>query len=387
VTQRNPRVLVAHPYPDLYGADLMLLRSLEALQASGSDVLLVVPEQGPLLDHVQERGIPFCVTAVPVLRKALLSPSGVLTLTRKAFGDLRRLRGLIRDFAPDVVYVNTLTLPHWLLAARLERVPSVCHVRELESQTSHLVATGLTAPLLLAGTVVANSEATRSFLLGSHPRLAARTRVVYNGYCFPEPSDANSRQSRGAGRTRRRLTVVGRLSPRKGQDVAVQALGILVAEGHDVELELVGSVFRGYEWFERQLSDLARDLGVADRLVLQGFQPDVWPYLAGADVVAVPSRLEPFGSVAAEALAAGRPVVVSAVGGLPEIVSHDETGLVVPPDDAQALAGAVGRLLTDDAAAAVLAESGFDDVRRRFPLERYERELVQTLRSAAGVRA
>jgi len=377
------RVLVAHPFPDLYGADLMLLRSVQALRAAGAEVLLVVPEHGPLLARMDLSHVEWRVVRAPVLRKSLMSARGLLGMGLRLVPDLTRLWCLLREWAPDVIYVNTLTLPHWIAAAWLSNVPSVCHVRELESKTARVIARALTAPLLLTGTIVANSHATRSFLLDLHPRLARRTSVIYNGLSFPEPA-----QWVAPTRERRRLTVVGRLSPRKGQDTALRAMAELVRRGHDVELELVGSVYPGYEWFEQSLRDLADELKVADRLMLRDFHAHVWPFYAGADVVAVPSRLEPFGSVAVEAMAAGRPVVVTNVGGLPEIVTDGETGLVVRPDDPPALADAVARLLEDPEAAREVASRASSTARARFTLERYERELTAALvKAAASVRA
>ncbi|RJK98380.1 glycosyltransferase family 1 protein [Vallicoccus soli] len=360
----------------------MLLRSLRGLVEAGVEVLLVVPEPGPLLERVAAQGVEHRVLPFPVLRKALLSPRGLAGLVLGAPAEHRRLRAVLREQRPDVVYVNTLTLPHWLAAARAQGVPAVCHVRELESASPRAVTRTLTAPLLAAGTVVANSRATAAFLAAQHRRLAARTRVVLNGFDFPPAPEGPRRAAPGA---RRRVVVVGRLSPRKGQDVAVRALAALVGEGHDVELELVGSVFRGYEWYEDSLRALAAELGVADRLLLPGFREDVWPHLLDADVVAVPSRLEPFGSVAVEAMAACRPVVVSGVGGLPEI-AEDGAGVVVPPEDPAALAAALGGLLADRAGADELARRGCRSARARFTLDRYRAELLDVLAAAARTR-
>jgi glycosyltransferase involved in cell wall biosynthesis len=379
MTSTRPQAIVAHPYPDLYGADRMVLRSINALERHGWDVLLVVPETGPLLHHVNEQEVRYRVVDIPVLRKALLSVGGITGLVVRAPSEIGRLRRILRDTSPNVVYVNTLTLPHWLVAARLESVPVVCHVRELESEISDTVATGLTAPLRLAQIVVANSHATRSFLVRHQPCLAERTRVIYNGYPFTDAPVTPAFRPR-----RCRFTVIGRLSPRKGQDLAISALATLVAAGHDIELHLVGDVFRGYDWYKGHLIEQAKKLRVHERVTLHGFQPDVWPHLAAADVVAVPSRLEPFGSVAVEALAARRPVIVSNVGGLPEIVRHERTGLVVPENNATALAAGVARLLNDVGEATRLADEGFRDVRTRFVLDRYERELVSTFRAATA---
>jgi starch synthase len=107
------------------------------------------------------------------------------------------------------------------------------------------------------------------------------------------------------------------------------------------------------------------------------------PAYEEADVVAVPSRFEPLGMVAAEALALGAPVVASRVGGLPDIVEHGVGGLLVPPGDPAALAAALCRLLEDRDLAGALAARGQERVRRDFGeetiLPRYARLYAELL--------
>jgi glycosyltransferase involved in cell wall biosynthesis len=100
------------------------------------------------------------------------------------------------------------------------------------------------------------------------------------------------------------------------------------------------------------------ELGLSDRFRFLGFRPDAPRAVQAFDVVAVPSHVEPFGLAALEAMAAGRPVVASRVGGLPEIVLDGRTGVLVPPRDAAALARGIAGLLDDPALMAAMGEAG-----------------------------
>jgi glycosyltransferase involved in cell wall biosynthesis len=365
-------VLVAHPSPDLYGSDRMLVESVAGLRAAGHDVVVTLPGDGPLIGELAAVGAETAVVPVPVLRKSLLSPLG---LVRFGVGTARALPGmlrLLRRVRPAAVYVNTVTVPLWFAAARLTGRPVLGHVHEAEEAVPRPVRVALALPLLLARTVAVNSRASAA-ALDVVPGLRRRVRLVYNGV----PGPAADLPLRDTPST---LVLVGRLSPRKGTDVAVRALAQLPAS---VRLDLAGSVFPGYEWYEEELRALVASLGLADRVRFLGFVPDVWAAHAAGDVALVPSRVEPFGNTAVEGQLAGRPVVVSATQGLVEIVEAGKTGLVVPPDDPDALAAAVRSLLDDWPAARELAAAGRDEARRRFDPARYRAEIADLVGALA----
>ena len=217
-------VLVAHPSPDLYGSDRVLLGSVSGLTAAGWRVVVTVPGPGPLVPELDRLGAEVRICPTPVLRKAALRPRGLVTLAREvATGTVAGLR-LLRSVRPAVVYVNTLTIPWWFVLARLTGRPAVGHVHVAEDW-SPLLRWALITPLRLARTVIANSRYTRRVLAAQDPRVAARTVVLANP--VPAPRDVGPPPARVEGR----LGYVGRLAPRKGVDVAIRALALLRAGG------------------------------------------------------------------------------------------------------------------------------------------------------------
>jgi len=141
------------------------------------------------------------------------------------------------------------------------------------------------------------------------------------------------------------LVYVGRLAKVKGVDTLMKAF-CLVSEYGEVHLDVFGS---GSE--RENLEKLVRELGVDERVHFHGAIPqdEVYRAFAKADVAVVPSREEPFGLVVIEAMSVGTPVVASRVGGIPEILRDGVDGSLVPPEDPEALAAAIIRLLKDDA--------------------------------------
>jgi glycosyltransferase involved in cell wall biosynthesis len=327
------RVLCCHPSAELYGSDRVFLESVAALAERGPVVVVTVPAPGPLTERAGELGARVICRPAPVLRKAALRPRGLLALLAETVRAVPGMLALLRSVRPDVVYVSTVTVPLWPVLARLTGARVVVHVHEAEDGVPRLVRAALAAPLLAAHRVLVNSDATGRSVRAALPRLAGRIRLLRNGIAGPP-----ERLPRPGPGPVIRVVLVGRLSPRKGTDVAVEALALL---GPGFTLDLYGSVFPGYEWFETRLRARIAELGLTDSVRWHGFQADVWPAYAAADVAVVPSRQEPFGNTAVEARLAGVPVVVTDVQGLPETVAGGRAGFVVPPEDPHALAEAI----------------------------------------------
>ncbi|MQA07261.1 MAG: glycosyltransferase [Pseudonocardiaceae bacterium] len=363
---------MAHPSAELYGSDRVFCESAIALTLAGWRVLVTLPTDGPLVELLERHGVRVIFCPTPVLRKAALRPRGFLRLLGETARSVRPMWRLLRACRPDAVYVNTVTAPLWLLLGRLTRRRVLAHVHEAEDAVPGPVRIALAAPLLAAGMVVVNSEATGEVVRRSIPLLRRRIRLIYNGVPGPDrpPRD------RDRPRDPVRITVVGRLSPRKGTDVAVDAVARLHKAGHAVTLDLVGSVFTGYEWYERQLRERIADAGLNGSVRLRGFDSDVWSAYEHADIAVVPSRFEPFGNTSVEAQLAGVPVIVSAAQGLPETVAHGRAGTIVPVDAPDALAEAITELIDDWPGTLQIAAEAKRAAETRFAPERYRQDIA-----------
>ena len=164
---------------------------------------------------------------------------------------------------------------------------------------------------------------------------------------------AAAREVLGIAADRRIIGSVGNLAPKKDQATLLAAFEVVAADRPDLDLVLVGG-----GPLEGQLRAQAATLAAADRVHFLGQRPDVAQLMPGFDVFALSSRYEGLGLVLIEAMAAGIPVVATAVDGIPEVVRDGDDGLLVEPGDPAALAGGIARLLDDAPLAARLAEAG-----------------------------
>ena len=150
------RILVAHPAADLYGSDLQLVEAVRALRAAGAAVRVVLPETGPLHERLRRAGAGTRVLPFPVLRASALSGRGIVPFAAGLGPAVAGAVRLLRRARPDVLVVNTLTLPWWVAAGRLAGADVVVYCHEAEAQRPRPVQTALAAPLLGARAVVAN---------------------------------------------------------------------------------------------------------------------------------------------------------------------------------------------------------------------------------------
>lgn len=291
---------------------------------------------------------------------------------------VRRLARLVREERVDVLH-GSEELPAFLcglagvLAPRCARIYHRHHeysatydpatgIKGTTFERARAMASSLNYRVMdlvagnLADLVLTVSGHHGESVLKERPNWAGKVETAWNGVDASEGRDRDEataiRQSYGAG-SGPVVTVVGRLNHRKGHAVLFDALVRLKArDGLEPIVLVVGS-----GPLESELRASAAGMGLG-RVEFFGSRERVFPWYLAADLAVVPSLVEPFGLVAAEAMACARPVVASGVGGLREIVVDGETGLLVPPKDPESLAGAISSLLSDPSRASAMGARG-----------------------------
>ena len=269
----------------------------------------------------------------------------------------------------DLVHVHLgediAVVPLALRAARRHRLPLVMTIH---TSVRHTLGAAGVRPWLLkhvGGHYERRGTQVAAAVIALVPRLAALIRadgapvpvhVIPSGV-VPTAFEGAAPHPEVSHIAGRRVLFLGRLHVQKQVDVLVRAAASLP----QAQVVLVGD---GPE--RGSLERLARRTGVADRVHFVGFVPhdDVPSVLMTADVLVMPSRYEELGTAMLEAMQVGVPIVASDTGGIPDVITHERNGLLVPPGDPQALADAITRLLADRALAAGLADAAKADVAR-----------------------
>ncbi|MGA3127607.1 MAG: glycosyltransferase family 4 protein [Candidatus Korobacteraceae bacterium] len=221
---------------------------------------------------------------------------------------------------------------------------------------------------------IAVSEANHKYLVEEKGLPAKKITIICNGCDIARFDPAHAlpadfRRRAGFAESDRLLLVAARLEAQKGHAILLRAMAALKSEFPNLRLVALGEGS-----LRAELKAQACELGLESSVLMPGHSSDVCDWMSTADVCVLPSFAEGLPLFAIECLAAGRPMVASAVDGTPEIVVDGKTGLTVPPGDVAALTRAIGRLLREPRLAAELGAAGAAWVRQRFTLERQIRE-------------
>jgi glycosyltransferase involved in cell wall biosynthesis len=364
-------VLILHSSAGRYGADLQLLAIVQGIDRDRWRPLCVLPVRGQLAALLEAAGAEVMVHPLAVLRRSSTGLAGAARLPRAVVRDRRTLGALARNRHVALVHSNTSVILAGDAIAQAAAAPHLLHVREIYEGAGGR-ATAAAWPLFRRRMLAADAVICISGAVAAQFAGAKNVSVIHDG--LPRspaavPREA-ARESLGLPADRFAVALVGRVSDWKGQDVLARALADPALASIDALALVVGDTAPGHEGAARALDRLAAELGVEERLIRLGFRSDVDVVLGAVDAVTVPStRPEPLGLVALEAAAAGRPVVAAAHGGVAEVVRDGETGRLVAPGDAHALAAALRGLADDPAAAGRMGSAGQADVAERFRLD------------------
>lgn len=389
------RVLYVNHTAEVSGGERSLLSLLRALPSTISP--LVASPAGPLSEAVQGMGMETAEitgTAGSLRMHPLHTPLALAQMGRAA----AQVHRLARAHHAQLVHANSIRAGIVLAGGRPRRAAAVVHVRDclppgaVSTATLRLIAARATV-------LVANSQYTARSVSARAPR--AELEVVHNPVDLHSWDPARidriaARAALGAAGERAVLLgVLAQLSPWKGQDTAVEALGMLRAMGVDAHLLLIGSakfVARATrfdnEAYVAGLKARITELGIEDRVSFLGEREDAPEIVRALDMLLLPSHEEPFGRALIEAMALGVPVLATQVGGPPEIIQDGVQGLLLDPHDPAAWARAVGELAGDPARTARMGAAGRETVERSFTADQHAAAMVDVYeRAVAHLRA
>jgi glycosyltransferase involved in cell wall biosynthesis len=343
------------------GGNRSLLLLAQALQTRKIRPLVICPADGDMVDLTTSLGIDCHV--LPFVQPGWTSPVATWT-------GLRSWMKLLERSSADVLHANGLrSYRSAATAARLSGIPSLCHVRfPASASTIRWVFRWIPQPAAIIFNSNALFEECGPHFAKSAPRAALH--VVHNAVDVATFVPGPVRTGRPL-----RIGILANFVAVKGHADFVAMAALLTAQGTDAEY-----VVAGYEVLETGLGaameQLVATMGLERRFRFLGHVKDVPALLRTLDIVVSSSHVEPFGRSVLEAMACQVPVVATRVGGVPEVVEDERTGLLVPPRDPYALAAAVTRLAEDPELRRTLGQRGRARAIQQFSVEAHVDNII-----------
>lgn len=344
----------------------MLLHA-EGLRKRGHDLRLILEPGSPIAEMADRKGLP----VEPISMKRSRYPAAMLAFRR-----------LILRERPAILQVNS-SRDSWIggLAVRLvHRKPKIVRIRHISTPLNNNFTTRLLYRRLFDMVVVTGGERTRRALIERDGLAADRVAAFPIGldveYFRPAPPDRDLRRELGLPGGQKLVGLISYLRTYKGHDYFIEAAARVLPRHPDATFLIVGE---GPE--EQAIRGRIESRGVTGAVKMLGFREDLLNVFRSLDLFVIPSvEGDTIPQVLMQALAMGLPVVSTTVGSIPDVVVDGETGFVVPPRDAAALAERIDLLLKDAALRKRMGEQGRALVERWYSIDRMLDELEQVYR-------
>jgi glycosyltransferase involved in cell wall biosynthesis len=395
------RILFLNPVGSIGGAEQVLLYALRAVRGEFPEVecRLLITDDGPLVAEAEKLGVPTTILPLPP-ELAALGESGIrgprwrrvsklafrsLRYLPRAIGYAREFRKIIRCLNPDLIHSNGIKT-HLLARLSGARAPVVWHVHDFLGQRPLIPRVLRRATRGLAG-AIGVSQAVVDDMQWLLPRIPVR--LVYNAVdterFYPAPANGTELDDLAglprADRSMIRIGLVATFARWKGQEVFLQAAARLVRDCPNLAVRFYvvgGPIYHtpASQFSQQDLRALVERLGVNDRVGFVPFQRNTADVYRMLDVVVHAStRPEPFGMTIVEAMACGRPVIVSAGGGAAELFQAGTDAVGFSPGDIDGLVQRMAELGRNADLRCELGKRGRDAALARFSLPHFASEL------------
>jgi glycosyltransferase involved in cell wall biosynthesis len=383
------RILFLDHTAQMSGGEIALLRLIAALDRVSYSPIVVLGSDGPLVGKMRELGvsvsvIPLDPTIVETRKEALgLSMLLKLKSLSRLLAYSRRLARLADDNKISLIHANSLKSDiYGSIAGRIAGIPTLWHVRDrIDGGYLPDIAARVFRSLStwLPNAVVTNSQSTRSSLTGYKSTDSGTGNwVVYDGIgpkIAAGPTEELAKVPYGPPGAPV-AALVGRIAPWKGQHIFIQAAERVVRQRPDAQFWIVGAPLFGEEAYESNLRRMTAELDLSKNVHFLGFRADAQQLMVNATIVVHAScHGEPFGQVVIEGMAAGKPVIATDGGAMPEIISDGVTGTLVPMNDPLAMANAIQHYLDSPERAAEIGLRGQQHVLENFTTTKTARSM------------
>lgn len=328
------KILFLHAGAELYGADKVLLTLLKDLDKDVYKPIVLLPNDGPLVDELNKNNVEVIVLNYPILRRKYFNLIGIIKFPFQYLWFSHKISNIVRSRRISIVHVNTTAVLEGVYLKIINNVPLVWHVHEIILKPKFVFK--LTRYLIkkYSNRVIVVSQAVRKHLNYDQTIDNSLVTTVYNGV------SSKKKESLRHNYLRKELNIpldayvigmVGRINSWKGQKDFVDAISKLIDKDKNVYGLIVGGTFEGEEWRKKELEELIQSKKVDKRIILIDFTSDIEKVYLAIDLFVLPStNPDPLPTVVLEAMSYALPVIGYSHGGIKEMICEPEQNLAPP---------------------------------------------------------
>ncbi len=365
------------------GSSASLYRLIKVLRRNGIIPIVAARQNGPNIDKIRALGVRTVLLPTFFERMPQGGPIGKVVVAMRLLAEVIFLWPLCLKERVNLIHLNTgfASCLSGIFLAKVLRTPCVSHIRGNEvcytRGLTRWAARGVDEYLCVSSAVkeIYHFETFKKW---------DAVRTIYDGLDAAEfkldPSVRSAqRQSLHLGESDCAVGMVARFVEGKGHEQFLLAARDIVLTNQSASFFLIGANGNGNaSGYEKRIRHLAEELSLGSRVTFLEWQSDVSPLVAAMDFIVLPSLGEGLPLALAEAMALGKAVVATKVGGIPELVRDGKEGLLVPPADAPALAEAMKALIVDSKRRQQMAETGRNRISEQFSMEKVAGEVLET---------
>ncbi|ONG00501.1 galactose transferase [Lacticaseibacillus rhamnosus] len=347
------KILYLHAGAEMYGADKILLELVEGIDKAKYKPIVLLPEDGVLVEAIANAGVEVKVIRYPIVRRKYFTPLGIWNFLLKYVYFSNKLVRFVKKEKIDIVHINTTAVWEGVWIKLFSKSKVIWHVHEIIMHPTFVFRVVSFLLEHFSNQIIAVSDATAERLLQSGIVSKNKISVIHNGIASEDVvSDKSLKIQNALGVHQDDIVIgmVGRVNSWKGQGDFIDAVIPVLNSSKNARAILIGSPYLGEEARLKELmsriNSLSEDL--QNRIQVIPFQNRIQDYYAFIDIFVLPSTSpDPFPTVVLEAMANGIPVVGYAHGGVVEMVNNDKNGILVQPNNTNELSKAINRLVVN----------------------------------------
>ena len=325
---KNKKILILHSSNDLYGASKIFIQICDLLHNANYEIHVMLPSKGPL-DELIDKNILINYHNLGVLRKKYLNPLGLFNRFIINIKAISFLSDYVKKNKINLVYTNTSTIISAAVAAKKNKIPSLFHVHEIPiSNKIYEIFIGKIINRYSSKVLTVSNSVKKHWLKYIEVKKIER---IYNGIIF---SKTDSLVERERDQDDFVITSVARIIPYKGHGYLIDIANELIEKSKKFKFLIVGDTLPSYSYYEKNLKQKVKKLGLENHIKFLGFREDVSSILKQSDLFIHPAIApDPLPTVLFESLHNDLPSVATNLGGAIEILDNGNNGLLIPYND------------------------------------------------------